>query len=410
MQGLYSSKTVNNSCSTDTDSAAETAVTDKNFNTCPSKERVKKRRSRRARTKLSSKREDFKLPHLPGHKALASSTESGSGSTSEDSNSSETDSDSCSSASSSTTSIVAESTDDEFPTISICSVCQRPQNRNLKDMPELFIQCYTCRRKVHSSCVEMPHRMAVRVRNYNWQCVDCKCCVKCKRRQDQNKMLFCEQCDRGYHIYCLGVKAVPDYRWSCERCSICMRCGATKPEGMPVTQQSVLMSPNGEKLKQVKHKKVKWINEYRIDHITKLREHCSMLCVPCGRMKSNKRVQIATQLNTVNTINQQGTITSPLHNNVSNNSSSFSPNNNSNARTTNTIGSLTSPNSTEISASNAESNATVIVSSGVNHNSQNSIVTTSHAPSPIASLSTTTAPTMATETLGGAIGAPPVVA
>lgn len=71
-----------------------------------------------------------------------------------------------------------------------------------------------------------------------------------------------------------------------------MRCGATKPEGLP--QQPNMISPNGEKVKQIKHKKVKWINEYRIDHITKLREHCSMLCVPCGRAKNVKRVQIAS--------------------------------------------------------------------------------------------------------------------
>lgn len=23
-------------------------------------------------------------------------------------------------------------------------------------------------------------------------------------------MLYCEQCDRGFHIYCLGIKAVPE--------------------------------------------------------------------------------------------------------------------------------------------------------------------------------------------------------
>lgn len=68
-----------------------------------------------------------------------------------------------------------------------------------------------------------------------------------------------------------------------------MRCGATKPEGLP-QNQNILISPSypgGQpQIKQIKHKKVKWINEYRIDHITKLREHCSMLCVPCGRAKT----------------------------------------------------------------------------------------------------------------------------
>ncbi|XP_037934994.1 supporter of activation of yellow protein-like [Teleopsis dalmanni] len=225
-------------------------------------------------------------------------------SSSSEESSSESDSDSeCSSSSSSS---------ESETNLSSCNVCQRTQHRNLKDLPERFIKCYTCRRKVHPSCVEMPHRMMLRVRNYNWQCNECKCCVKCKRKQDENKMLYCEQCDRGYHIYCINIKSVPDCRWSCERCSICMRCGATKPEGLPQVQQQTLTSPNGEKVKQVKHKKVKWINEYRIDHITKLREHCSMLCVPCGRAKTVKRTVPALPNinnnfnNSSNTINASG--------------------------------------------------------------------------------------------------------
>jgi len=56
----------------------------------------------------------------------------------------------------------------------------------------------------------MPQRMVGRVRNYNWQCAGCKCCIKCRSSQRPGKMLYCEQCDRGYHIYCLGLKTVPD--------------------------------------------------------------------------------------------------------------------------------------------------------------------------------------------------------
>ncbi|XP_067635687.1 supporter of activation of yellow protein [Eurosta solidaginis] len=207
-------------------------------------------------------------------------------SSSDNGSESETDSDSDTDSS---TDDSSSSSEEESDAPDTCGVCQRTQNCNMKDLPEVFIRCYTCRRKVHPSCVEMPHRMVARVRNYNWQCFDCKCCIKCKGKKDQNKMLYCEQCDRGFHIYCLGVKAVPDGRWSCDRCSICMRCGATKPEGLPQPT-----SLNGEKIKPIKHKKVKWIHEYRIDHITKLREHCSMLCVPCGRPKNMRRVQIAS--------------------------------------------------------------------------------------------------------------------
>lgn len=83
-------------------------------------------------------------------------------------------------------------------------------------------------------------------------------------------------------------------RWSCDRCSICMRCGATKPEGLPMAQ----LQTNS---KQSRHRRVKWVNEYRVDHITKIKEHWSMLCVPCGRMRTTKRVQIATHNNTTTT-------------------------------------------------------------------------------------------------------------
>lgn len=55
----------------------------------------------------------------------------------------------------------------------------------------------------------MSSRMAQRVREYNWLCAECKSCIKCKQEINEDKMLFCDQCDRGYHIYCVGIKTVP---------------------------------------------------------------------------------------------------------------------------------------------------------------------------------------------------------
>ncbi|KAH8318439.1 hypothetical protein KR074_010303 [Drosophila pseudoananassae] len=184
-----------------------------------------------------------------------------------------------------------------------CGVCLRSQHRNARDMPEAFIRCYSCRRRVHPSCVDMPQRMVGRVRNYNWQCAGCKCCIKCRSNQRPGKMLFCEQCDRGYHIYCLGLRTVPDGecsdpsrneqevkyifskgRWSCERCCVCMRCGATRPEGL---SQVGAESPGGDRGKNSpRGKRAKWVHEYRTDHVTKLREHSAMFCAPCARTKS----------------------------------------------------------------------------------------------------------------------------
>lgn len=61
----------------------------------------------------------------------------------------------------------------------------------------------------HPSCIEMSQRMFIRSLAYKWQCSHCKSCGKCGKQKD-NKMLFCIQCDRGYHIYCLGLRNVPE--------------------------------------------------------------------------------------------------------------------------------------------------------------------------------------------------------
>ncbi|XP_039293287.1 histone-lysine N-methyltransferase 2C-like [Nilaparvata lugens] len=44
-------------------------------------------------------------------------------------------------------------------------------------------------------------------------------------------MLFCDLCDRGYHIYCVGLRKVPNGRWHCQVCSVCNSCGTTDPGG-----------------------------------------------------------------------------------------------------------------------------------------------------------------------------------
>ncbi|XP_017055408.2 LOW QUALITY PROTEIN: supporter of activation of yellow protein [Drosophila ficusphila] len=228
----------------------------------------------------------------------ASSASSGNGSSSDTDSGDESDFSSSSSCCSSTGASSGAGSEDEegndssqSALLSNCGVCLRSQHRNARDMPEAFIRCYSCRRRVHPSCIEMPQRMVSRVRNYNWQCAGCKCCIKCRSSQRPGKMLYCEQCDRGYHIYCLGLRTVPDGRWSCERCCVCMRCGATRPEGLP--QMAALSggpSPNGERSKtSPRSKRLKWVHEYRLDHLTKLREHAAMFCVPCARTKPAKR-------------------------------------------------------------------------------------------------------------------------
>ncbi len=38
----------------------------------------------------------------------------------------------------------------------------------------------------------------------------------CKGPHDEDKMVFCDDCDRGYHLFCVGLNEVPsgDFNYS----------------------------------------------------------------------------------------------------------------------------------------------------------------------------------------------------
>lgn len=73
----------------------------------------------------------------------------------------------------------------------------------------MFYQTFFIEIPAHPSCIGMSNKMYKRCLEYYWKCAECKTCSKCKLKRD-NKMLFCDQCDRGYHIYCLGLRNVPE--------------------------------------------------------------------------------------------------------------------------------------------------------------------------------------------------------
>ncbi|XP_063385267.1 mucin-2 [Cydia fagiglandana] len=114
----------------------------------------------------------------------------------------------------------------------LCRACHLREEGNRKYSHERFLVCANCNCRLHPHCVELPADTIRKVREYAWQCAECKTCCACSLPADDDKMLFCDLCDRGFHIYCVGLDRVPTGRWHCVECAICKSCGARDPHGL----------------------------------------------------------------------------------------------------------------------------------------------------------------------------------
>ena len=43
-------------------------------------------------------------------------------------------------------------------------------------------------------------------------------CVTCKKGDNEEEMLICDCCDKGYHTECAMVEEIPEYEWYCKEC------------------------------------------------------------------------------------------------------------------------------------------------------------------------------------------------
>ena len=55
--------------------------------------------------------------------------------------------------------------------------------------------------------------------------------------------MFCDRCDRGFHTYCVGVKAVPSGTWLCKNCSSDRRSSLSQD-----IKSQVFTSPDGKSM------------------------------------------------------------------------------------------------------------------------------------------------------------------
>jgi zinc finger protein ubi-d4 len=102
-----------------------------------------------------------------------------------------------------------------------CDFClgDATENKKTKQAEEL-VSCSDCGRSGHPSCLQFTPNMMISVKKYRWQCIECKCCTICGTSDNDDQLLFCDDCDRGYHMYCLDppLSEPPEGSWSCHLC------------------------------------------------------------------------------------------------------------------------------------------------------------------------------------------------
>ncbi|XP_043477919.1 zinc finger protein ubi-d4 A isoform X3 [Leptopilina heterotoma] len=102
-----------------------------------------------------------------------------------------------------------------------CDFCLGDARENKKTGgSEELVSCSDCGRSGHPTCLQFTANMIVSVRKYRWQCIECKCCSICGTSDNDDQLLFCDDCDRGYHMYCLAppLSSPPEGSWSCSLC------------------------------------------------------------------------------------------------------------------------------------------------------------------------------------------------
>lgn len=125
----------------------------------------------------------------------------------------------------------SEKKEDKDP---FCGICMKGPEMNKRGLPEKLIHCSQCENSGHPSCLDMNKHIVQVIQTYPWQCMECKICTECLAPHDEDEMMFCDNCDRGYHSYCVGLQEIPKGRWVCSRCGKCSSCLSVNavPEGV----------------------------------------------------------------------------------------------------------------------------------------------------------------------------------
>lgn len=104
------------------------------------------------------------------------------------------------------------------------SIGKRDYESNKNNLDEDYLVCKNCKTECSLTSIDPPLIKEFVMRFQHWLCPDCKICSLCDQNTADQKMLFCDLCDRGFDLDCLGLQDVPDNDWYCQDCSFCNTC------------------------------------------------------------------------------------------------------------------------------------------------------------------------------------------
>nr|NP_001071920.1 zinc finger protein [Ciona intestinalis]BAE93315.1 zinc finger protein [Ciona intestinalis] len=102
----------------------------------------------------------------------------------------------------------------------ICDYCLQDVTHNRQGEFEEMLFCKDCDAKAHPSCMKYSSTLAAQALSYPWQCVECKTCSSCFTARDGASILFCDGCDKAYHMLCHEPEVItkPEGKWLCSSC------------------------------------------------------------------------------------------------------------------------------------------------------------------------------------------------
>lgn len=115
--------------------------------------------------------------------------------------------------------VLVSFTDANFMKFNNCLLCGAFSNSS-----EL-INCRFCQENYHYYCVYSKNYkeerfIEIKSGNLEWLCPYCKLCEKCNKPPENSNNLFCQCCERFYHLKCAykNINTMPGLSWKCENC------------------------------------------------------------------------------------------------------------------------------------------------------------------------------------------------